>query len=119
MFAVTVAPSAREAQEQKRAARMATKKARTKALFDAAYDAGGGERGADKSQTYFDEWKAEMEVQAKVRAHRTASVVVSALPCGCLLQAFRRLSLFSVLITFIICLCVPVPAVEPSRVRRP
>ena len=63
---MTVAPSAREAQEQKRAARMATKKARTKALFDAAYDAGGGERGADKSQTYFDEWKAEMEVQAKV-----------------------------------------------------
>ena len=80
VLAVTVAPSAREAQEQKRAARMAAKKARTKALFDAAYDAGGGERGADKSQTYFDEWKAEMEVQAKVGAHPT-SCVVSALLC--------------------------------------
>ena len=54
-------PLSKEERLQKREEKRAKKKERTKALFNAQYDetdvAGG---------TYFDEWKSQMDQQAKV-----------------------------------------------------
>jgi len=41
-------------------------KLRKKALFDSEYDAGGN---SGDGKTFFDEWKSEMEVQAKVSSN--------------------------------------------------
>ena len=58
----------RETAVERRQRRMKEKlekaKLRKKALFDSEYDAVGGTAGDGK--TFFDEWKSEMEVQAKV-----------------------------------------------------
>jgi len=42
-------------------------KLRKKALFDSEYDASGN---STEGNTFFDEWKAEMELQAKVSSMR-------------------------------------------------
>ena len=73
---VIAKPSTREHLVAKREARMVAKKARTKALFDMTYDAGGGARG-DQGGTFFEDWKAELDVQAKVSAD-TIHVLIQA-----------------------------------------
>jgi len=59
----------RETAAERRQRRMKEKlekaKLRKKALFDSEYDAAGN--SAD-GNTFFDEWKSEMEIQAKVRS---------------------------------------------------
>jgi len=61
------ADEARETAAERRQRRMKEKlekaKLRKKALFDSEYDAVGN---SGDGKTFFDEWKSEMELQAKV-----------------------------------------------------
>jgi hypothetical protein len=61
------AEETKETTAERRQRRMKEKleraKLRKKALFDMEYD----DKGDGEKKTYFEEWKAEMEVQAKVR----------------------------------------------------
>jgi len=60
----------RETAAERRQRRMKEKlekaKLRKKALFDSEYDAGGN---SGDGKTFFDDWKSEMELQAKVSSN--------------------------------------------------